>query len=76
MFTAAFWKDAAERAAKTFGQAAIAVLTAGATGVMDADWGKTFSVGALAAVVSVLTSLISSGVGDEGTASLVSKERR
>lgn len=64
--------DVVERAVKTAAQSAVALLTAGATGVLDVDWGQTGSVAGLAAVVSILTSLASGGFGrGNGTASLV-----
>lgn len=74
MFTSIFWKDALERAVKTFAQSAVAVLTAGATGIMDANWMNALSVAGLAVVVSLLTSIASGVPGDE-TASLVNLDR-
>ncbi len=38
MFNQTFLKDTAERAVKTFAQSMVAVMTAGATGVLDVDW--------------------------------------
>lgn len=70
MFTRRFWKDTFERAVKTLAQAAVAVLTANATGLLDADWVTVGSVAGLAAVVSVLTS-VGSGAVTDGDASLV-----
>jgi hypothetical protein len=66
MFTLAFWKAAFERAAKTFAQALAALLVADGTNIIATDWGGRTSVAAMAAVVSVLTSVASSGVGDGG----------
>jgi hypothetical protein len=60
IFTLAFWKDAIIRAIKTFAQSAVAILAAGATGLLGTDWVQLLSVAGLAAVVSLLTS-ISSG---------------
>ena len=71
MWTKTFWIDTAERAIKTFAQAVVAGLTAGATGILDVDWVTVVSVSALAAVVSVLTSVASAPLADKGTASLV-----
>ena len=59
IFTLAFWKDAAIRAVKTFAQSAVAVLAAGATGLLGTDWVQLLSVAGLAAVVSLLTSIAS-----------------
>jgi len=70
IYTPTFWKDVAERAASTAAQAAIGVLTAGAAGLVDVDWAATGSIVGLAAVVSVLKSLVAGTSGD-GTASLV-----
>lgn len=65
-----YLKDLAERAIKTFAQSMVAVLTAGATGILDVDWINTLSVALLATVISVFTSLGSLTIGDD-TASLV-----
>lgn len=65
-----FVKDAAERALKTFAQALLAVLTVqGVSDLLSVDWPRALSVAALAAVVSVLTSLLSFKFGHSGTAS-------
>lgn len=74
MFTSIFWKDALERAIKTFAQSTVAVLTAGATGILDANWMNALSVAGLAVVVSLLTSVASGVPGDE-TASLANLDR-
>jgi hypothetical protein len=65
MFTLAFWKAAGERAVKTFAQTLLAALLAAHT-LTDAPWVPALSAAGLAAVLSVLTSLISSKVGDAG----------
>ncbi len=70
MWTISFWKDTAERAIKTFAQAAIAGLSANVVGVLDVDWVAIASVSALAALVSILTSIASAPFASEGTASL------
>lgn len=54
-----FYVEAGIRAAKTFAQSAVALITASATGLLDVDWGQTFSVAGLSAVLSVLTSVAS-----------------
>lgn len=48
---------AAVRAVKTFAQAELAQLRAGVVGILDINWVALLSVGGLAAVLSVLTSL-------------------
>lgn len=70
MFTLAFWKDAIERAVKTAAQTAVALIGTGMVGILDVDWVQVASVSAVAALLSVLTSIGSGTVGDH-TASLV-----
>ena len=71
MWNKGFWKDAAERAIKTFAQVAVSFLVIGTTGVLEVDWQQIASISAVAALASVLTSIASDGVGVKGTASLV-----
>lgn len=66
MFTATFWKAAFERAVKTFAQALLATLAAGPFGVLDAPWTTAASLAGMAAVLSLLTSVASSGIGAAG----------
>lgn len=66
MFTRAFWIATAERAIKTFAQTLAALLVADGTGLIDASWGPQLSVAGMALVVSVLTSIASSGAGAPG----------
>lgn len=71
MFTLAFWKDAIERALKTAAQTAVALIGTGMVGILDVDWTQIASVSAVAALLSVLTSIGSDPFADRGTASLV-----
>lgn len=72
MFTLIFWKQVAERALKTFAQAAGGLLAADGLGILDVDWVKVGSVAALALILSILTSIVSAPVGpDKGSPSLV-----
>ena len=65
-----FIADSAERAVKSFAQGVLATFGAGALDVLHADWGNALSLGTGAAVLSVLTSLLSVKFGHSGTASL------
>lgn len=73
MWTAVFWKGAAERAIKTLAQTMLALWFVGdrMMNVYEVDWMTSLGVGAGALVGSLLTSLISAGMGPEGTPSLV-----
>jgi hypothetical protein len=66
MWTAEFWKATAERSIKTFAQAWAAVLVANGTGILDTEWTAGLSVAGMAALLSVLTSVGSAGVGNPG----------
>ena len=52
-----FWKAAAIRAIKTFAQAMVAQIGAGSVGIVTFDWVGALSVSAMAAVLSIFTSL-------------------
>lgn len=70
MVNKTFWYDLAERAIKTAAQALLAVFVAGVT-IMSVDWVDALAITGTAALVSVLTSIASAGVGSKDTASLV-----
>lgn len=67
-----FWVSTLERAVKTVAQSAVATLTAGVVGILDADWVTVASVAGLAGAVSVLTS-IASGAATDGGPSLAAE---
>ena len=69
-WTKAFWKDTTERAVKTAAQTAMASFGVG-TGLLDVDWAASASVVGAATVFSILSSIVSSGVGDPTNASLL-----
>lgn len=74
MFTnlgAQFWKQAGERAVKTAIQVFIAVLSVGNVGILNAPWTTALSTAAMAALLSVLTSLVSEPVGQRRTPSVI-----
>jgi len=67
MFTVKFWKDAGERAIRTAAQALLALWATDVSGVLEVDWVQAGSVAGLAALTSVLMSIVATGVGDKGT---------
>lgn len=72
MWTTAFWTGTLDRAVKSFAQALILLWGADAGfSVLSVDWRSALGVGAGAAVLSMLTSLVSNRVGSPGTTSLL-----
>lgn len=71
MFSSSFLKATAERAVKTLAQAALAMLVGDGLGVTDINWGDVASVAGLAAIASVLMSIVSAPFGPVGSPSLV-----
>lgn len=72
--TGSFWLAAFERAIKTFAQALAALLVADGTGLLNTAWGDRASVAAMAAVVSLLTSIGSDVVTTQPGPSLTTHE--
>lgn len=70
MFSKQFAKDTLERAVKTFCQALLALFTVGVS-ITNIDWGQALAVAATAALVSILTSIASTGFGSPDNASTV-----
>ena len=54
LFSRAFLLATLERAIRSFSASLASLLTASGAGIVDVDWGETFSVAAMAAVVTVL----------------------
>jgi hypothetical protein len=72
MYTLKFWKLATERAVKTAAQAvALAIGTTAAFDAIHADWGYLGSMALGGAVLSYLTSVITSGAGPDNDPSAV-----
>lgn len=71
MLSKTFALEALERALKTFAQALVSILTVGAVGASTAPWGHALDVAALAAVLSIVTSLASYNIGEPASPSLV-----
>lgn len=76
MFTARFWLLAVERAVKSSAQALLLLWGGDAAfDVWDADWRMAAGVAAGAAVLSLLTSVVSTSTGDPSSPSLVPADR-
>ena len=72
MLTAAFWTGAVDRAVKSFAQALLVLWGADAGfNILQIDVGPALGVAAGAAVLSLLTSVASTAVGDKGTTSFI-----
>ena len=71
MWNQKFWKTAAERALRTLAQVLLSLIVVGETGFMDVDWIQALSVAGLAAVASILMSIVATGIGEKDTASFV-----
>ncbi|MFC5996969.1 holin [Pseudonocardia hispaniensis] len=73
MLSAAFWVAALERAVKTAAQSLLSLWLVGdvAFNLLSIDWGTAAGVAAGAAVISLLTSIVSAPVRGDGTPSLV-----
>lgn len=66
LLTSRFWVAAVERAVKTWAQSMVALIGANAVAVTDLDWLQLFAVSGTAAIVSLLTSVASAGIGPHG----------
>lgn len=66
MMTGTFWRATLERAVRTVAQTAIALLGVDLVSVLEIDWTYVAGVSATAGVLSVLTSLAASNVGQAG----------
>lgn len=76
MWSKKFWKETAERAIRTLSQVLLSMIVVGETGFLDVDWLQALSVAGLAAVASILMSIVATGIGDHGTASLIRQDER
>lgn len=73
MLTAAFWGAALERGVKTVAQTLLSLFLVGDVmfNLIDFDWGPALGIAGGAFVISLLTSVVSYGVGPAGSPSLV-----
>jgi hypothetical protein len=72
MWSSTYWQDVAERCAKTAAQSLLAVWGVGVLNLLQVDWTSALGVAGGAAVLSVLTSIVSLPVGAPGSPSLLS----
>lgn len=71
MWSKKFWKEALDRAIKSFAQGAVALLSADGIGLFGVQWQDVFSVAGMMFVLSILTSIGSAPIGESGTASIL-----
>jgi hypothetical protein len=72
VFSRYFWRATAERAVKSFAQSLLALLSAQQIGLLDVAWVASLSTAGMVTLLSVLTSLASTQVGDSRDLSVVS----
>jgi hypothetical protein len=70
MFKTQFIKEVIERAVKSVAGAAVAVIGTELVSLQQVNWGEVASISTVAAIVSILMSILSYRVGEPG-ASLV-----
>ncbi len=71
MFTKTFWKQALERALKSAAQSLVILWGVDQFSAFSVDWGYAGGIALGAAVLSLLTSMVSLPAGDTGSPSLV-----
>jgi len=67
IWSGTFWRDALERAVKTGAQTLAALLVAGTT-ILSLNWVDALAVTGTAVLASVLTSIVSTGIGSPTSA--------
>jgi hypothetical protein len=76
MWKGAFWKALAERAVKSAAQGALLYFTGDQVfNAWTANWAAAGGIALGAAILSALSSLVSAGVGDASSPSLVAGDR-
>lgn len=71
MFTSTFWKQTFERATKSSAQSLIGLWALDGFNVLNADWQLAGGVALGAATLSLLTSIVTAGVGQPNSPSAV-----
>ena len=73
MWTKNFWRQTLERAVKSAAQALLGMWALDGFNVLHADWRLAAGVAGGAYVLSVLTSIVTSGIGEPNDPSAVSR---
>jgi hypothetical protein len=73
IFSRAFLAAALERLVKTFAQTLAALLVADGTDLLETLWGSRLSIAAMAALISLLTSVASNQLGPASGPSLANE---
>ncbi|MEV7006858.1 holin [Streptosporangium sp. NPDC051022] len=68
LLTGLFWMDTGERMIRAAAASALGTLGADQLGLLDVTWGPVASVAGMAAVVSLLASVVAGTTGDPTTA--------
>lgn len=71
MLTGQFWKEAFERAVKSAAQALLGLWALDGFNALNADWALAGGVASGAVVLSLLTSMVTAGVGESESPSAV-----
>jgi len=69
----AYWKKLGERALVAFAASLGGLLTAGATGLLDAPWEQSLSTAGMAALLAVLASVAGGAATSSDSPALTSK---
>ena len=75
MWTAAFWKDTAERTIRTFAQVMLAMIGTNVVDITSLDWKQMLLAASTAAVITVLTCVVATGVGVKGDPSFIGEAK-
>lgn len=74
VWSALFWREVAERAGKSAAQALVGLWALDGFNAVHADYGLAVGVAGGAALLSVLTSIVSAPYGPSGSPSLVAEQ--
>jgi hypothetical protein len=72
LFSGSFWRQTAERMIKTAAQAVLIMTGADGFNVLHAHWDTALGFALGGAILSLATSIVSAGISEKGSPSLVS----